>query len=100
MAKKDDIYKRIERIKPKALEFLEQVREIFAEFGEDWNAVAFITIDMTFEEVKMACFERNLRIGMSPEEAEEEAKKEARLIFRGREILRKMDEPPPNPSVN
>ena len=100
MAKKDDIYKRIERINPKALEFLEQVRGIFAEIGEDWNAVALGTIDMTFEEVKMTCFERNLRIGMSHEEAEKEAEKEAKLIFRGREILRKMDEPPQSPSVN
>ena len=81
MAKKDDIYKRIERINPKALEFIEEVRKIFAELGEDWNAVALGTIDMTFEEIKMTCLERNIRIGMPHEEAEKEAEKEARIIF-------------------
>ena len=89
MAKKDDIYKRIERINPKALEFLEQVREIFAEIGEDWNAVALGTIDMTFEEIKMTCFERNLRVGMPHGEAEEEAEKEARIIFAHSERIKR-----------
>ncbi len=89
MAKKDDIYKRIEKINPKALEFIEEVRKIFAEFGEDWNAVALGTIDMTFEEIKMTCLERNIRIGMPHEEAEKEAEKEARIIFAHSERIKR-----------
>ena len=82
MAKKEDIFKRIERVNPRALEIIRIFTEKLRKRGEDCRGIAFITEDMTRDEIVMACLERNLRLGMPPDEAREEAEKQCRIPLR------------------
>ena len=88
MAKKEDIFKRIERVNPRALEIIRIFTEKLRKRGEDCRGIAFITEDMTRDEIVMACLERNLRLGMPPDEAKEEAEKHAEFLFEELKIQR------------
>ena len=81
MAKKEDIFERIRRINPQAPDMIDEIIENLRKHGCDCDAMGFLTEDMTFEEIKMVCLETNLKAGLSLEEAQKEAEKEAKIIY-------------------
>ena len=92
MAKKEDIFRRIEGINPDALEIIDGFIENLRKFGDDCQGIVFITEDMSLDEIKMACLERNLKIGQTLDKAKEEAEREAMVIFEDLKKIKKGEE--------
>lgn len=73
MAEKDDIYKKIKRVDPKAAAIIDGIRQALTEKRQH-SVEVLVTEDMSEDEEEMAIYEGLLKEGYPPDIAAERAK--------------------------